>query len=316
MSLVVDAPGERLEVQGFRFGDAEGDEDIWRRVWQANDLDAGSQLAHTEALMKGVAYALVEPQADGVPVVTIEDALDCVVEVAPKDRRERVAALKRWVDDEGHLVAYLHLPDAVYKYRSLGQGGAGRDERPPDRRAGAGDLLGALDPARGAPTSPGRCRTRSGSCRSCRCRTGRASRVAPGRSPGSRCASTDGREIAAVMSNQDAINKYRADALVASEFAAFRQRWAIGIDIPIDPETGRPIEPFRPAVDRLWTFPRPDPEDPNQSFPQVGEFAATDLLPYKLMIETEVGHISSHQPHPLPLLPGPAAGHPAVAVSR
>ena len=95
------------------------------------------------------------------------------------------------------------------------------------------------------------------------------------------------------MSNQDAINKYRADALVASEFAAFRQRWAIGIDIPVDPETGRPIEPFKPAVDRLWTFPRPDPEDPNQAFPQVGEFAATDLEPYKLMIETEVGHISS-----------------------
>ena len=121
MSLVVDAPGERLEVQGFRFRDAEGDADIWRRIWQENDLDAGSQLAHTEALMKGVAYAIVEPSPDGTPVVTVEDPLDCVVEVAPKDRRERVAALKRWVDDEGHLVAYLHLPDAVFKYRSLGK---------------------------------------------------------------------------------------------------------------------------------------------------------------------------------------------------
>ena len=90
----------------------------------------------------------------------------------------------------------------------------------------------------------------------------------------------DGRtEIGAVMSNQDAINKYRADALVASEFAAFRQRWAIGIDIPVDPETGRPIESFKPAVDRLSTFPRPEPEDPNQSFPKVGEFAATERLP-------------------------------------
>ena len=59
MSLVVDAPGDRLEVQGFRFRDAEGDADIWRRIWQENDLDAGSQLAHTEALMKGVAYAIV-----------------------------------------------------------------------------------------------------------------------------------------------------------------------------------------------------------------------------------------------------------------
>ncbi len=82
MSLVVDAPGERLEVQGFRFGDAEGDEDIWRRIWQENDLDAGSQLAHTEALMKGVAYALVEPQADGVP--------------GGHDRGRRSTASSRW----------------------------------------------------------------------------------------------------------------------------------------------------------------------------------------------------------------------------
>src|SRR4029079_5988451 len=95
MSLVVDAPGERLEVQGFRFRDAEGDEDIWRRIWQENDLDAGSQLAHTEALMKGVAYAIVEPSPDGTPVVTVEDPLDRIVETAAKDRHERVAALKR-----------------------------------------------------------------------------------------------------------------------------------------------------------------------------------------------------------------------------
>jgi hypothetical protein len=291
MSLVVDAPAERLEVQGFRFADAEGDADIWRRIWQENDLDAGSQLAHTEALMKGVAYAIVEPSPDGTPVVTVEDPLDCVVETAAKDRTQRVAALKRWVDDEGHLVAYLHLPDAVFKYRSVARVTTATTEVPagdlplepssvrwarlevPDEPWPLPNPLGVV-PVVPLPNRP-RLSGRSWSV------TGVPVRL-------------DGRsEIAGVMSNQDAINKYRADALVASEFAAFRQRWAIGIDIPVDPETGRPIEPFKPAVDRLWTFPRPDPEDPNQAFPQVGEFAATDLLPYKLMIETEVGHISS-----------------------
>ena len=292
MSLVVDAPCERLEVQGFRFADAEGDADIWRRVWQENDLDAGSQLAHTEALMKGVAYAIVEPSGDGVPLVTIEDPLDCGGEVAPKDRRERVAALKRWVDDDGHLVAYVHLPDAVFKYRSLGKAAPVVTPDLPTgelalENAGVqwtrlevdGEEWPLPNPLGVVPVVPLPNRPRlSGRSWSV---TGVQVRL-------------DGRsEIAAVMSNQDAINKYRVDALVSSEFAAFRQRWAIGIDIPLDPETGRPIEPFKPAVDRLWTFPRPDPEDPNQSFPQVGEFAATDLLPYKLMIETEVGHISS-----------------------
>lgn len=291
MSLVVDAPAERVEVQGFRFRDAEGDADIWRRIWQENDLDAGSQLAHTEALMKGVAYAIVEPSPDGTPVVTVEDPLDCVVETAAKDRTQRVAALKRWVDDEGHLVAYLHLPDAVFKYRSVARVTTVTTELPagdlplepssvrwtrlevPDEPWPLPNPLGVV-PVVPLPNRP-RLSGRSWSV------TGVPVHL-------------DGRsEIAGVMSNQDAINKYRADALVASEFAAFRQRWAIGIDIPVDPETGRPIEPFKPAVDRLWTFPRPDPEDPNQAFPQVGEFAATDLLPYKLMIETEVGHISS-----------------------
>ena len=100
-------------------------------------------------------------------------------------------------------------------------------------------------------------------------------------------------EIAAVMSNQDAINKYRADALVASEFAAFRQRWAIGIDIPVDPETGarhRALQARRgPAVD----VPASRPRGPQPVLPAGGRVRGHGPEPYKLMIETEVGHISS-----------------------
>ena len=166
-------------------------------------------------------------------------------------------------------MAYLHLPDAVYKYRSLGKAApVVTSDLPtgelaletssvrwtrlevPDEPWPLPNPLGVV-PVVPLPNRP-RLSGRSWSV------TGVPVRL-------------DGRsEIAAVMSNQDAINKYRADALVASEFAAFRQRWAIGIDIPVDPETGRPIEPFRPAVDRLWTFPRPDPEDPEPGLPAGG----------------------------------------------
>ncbi len=52
---LVDAHRERLHVQGIRIGDApEGDADAWR-WWQENRLDAESQKAHTESLVKGVA---------------------------------------------------------------------------------------------------------------------------------------------------------------------------------------------------------------------------------------------------------------------
>jgi hypothetical protein len=120
MSLVVDAPGERLEVQGFRFGDAEGDEDLWRRVWQANDLDAGSQLAHTEALMKGVAYALVEPQVDGVPVVTIEDALDCIVQHARGDGDEEAQPLGHRCHGGGIALPRRHRTHGQHGQRQAG----------------------------------------------------------------------------------------------------------------------------------------------------------------------------------------------------
>ena len=98
--------------------------------------------------------------------------------------------------------------------------------------------------------------------------------------------------IAAVMSNQDAINKYRADALVASEFAAFRQRWAIGIDIPVDPETGRPSSPSS----RPWTGCGRSrvrtPRTPTRRSRRWASSRPRTSEPYKLMIETEVGHIS------------------------
>jgi hypothetical protein len=44
---------------------------------------------------------------------------------------------------------------------------------------------------------------------------------------------------------QDGVNKLITDMLVASEFAAFRQRWVTGIEIPRD-ENNNPIEPFKP----------------------------------------------------------------------
>ncbi|OGO54331.1 MAG: hypothetical protein A2Z32_03730 [Chloroflexi bacterium RBG_16_69_14] len=119
MALVVDAHRERLHVQGIRIGDApEGDADAWR-WWQDNRLDAESQQAHTESLVKGVAYALVWPDpGTHLPEVTIESPLQVVVETEPGKSWKRRAALKRWLDDEGHYRAELYLPDGIYKFRS------------------------------------------------------------------------------------------------------------------------------------------------------------------------------------------------------
>jgi hypothetical protein len=52
---------------------------------------------------------------------------------------------------------------------------------------------------------------------------------------------------------QDRINRTNFDRLLAQSFASFPRAWVTGIDVPRDPRTGQPREPFDAAVDRLWT---------------------------------------------------------------
>src|SRR5882757_8028129 len=51
--LYVDAISERLELEGFRLGDADDQDDELWNWWQANDLDVESPLGHTDALVYG-----------------------------------------------------------------------------------------------------------------------------------------------------------------------------------------------------------------------------------------------------------------------
>lgn len=282
MALVVDGTRERLEVQGFRFQDPLGDKDLWS-MWQANDLDAGSQLAHTEALIKGMAYTLIEPNGKDTPRITVEDPLDCIVAHAAKDRGQRLAGLKRWVDDDGHLVIYVYLPEAVFKYRSdkawptpipgwpapsimtdvqqsVADWGGLSPLETPDEEWPLPNPLGVV-PIVPLPNRP-------------------------------RLKGHGQSEIAPVMSNQDAVNKYRADALVAAEFVAYPQRYALNLELERDPDTGRAKEPFKAGM-HLWVVPPPDPEQGTQPPVELGQFAAADLGPYQEMIQTEVGHIAS-----------------------
>jgi hypothetical protein len=311
-SLVVEGTAERLEVQGFRFSDDTADEAAWE-IWQENDLDASSQLAHIELLVKGSANVLVEPQGEAIPVLTIEDPLDSIVEPDMKDRRKRRAALKRWIEDDGTLVVVVYLPDAVYKYKTTQRWAReyqawdwGQPPLEPGEwtdnslklwtAAGfapyqpAGDDEWPLpNPLKVVPLVelPNRPRLKPG--------TGRS-------------------EVKDVMSNQDAVNKYRCDALIASEFAAFPQRYLLNYEPEVDPDTGQAREPFRAAIDRLWTVPPPDPDDPNAaaSQPSFGQFAAASLEPYSTMIALEVGHMSSISRLPYTyLLAGPQSTPPS-----
>ena len=258
MALVVDAVEERLHVEGFRMSDdPAGDKDAWQ-IWQENCLDADSEMLHSTALQTGSAYAMVWFGDDDRPEITVEHPAQTIVAYEAGSQRRRVAALKSWVDEwTGDVRANIYLPDGIYKFQSRRaitldeyQTASGRDRRL--------DVLGGMwmpapgeseyvdNPLGVVPIVEFRNRPRM---------------LGPGRS-----------EIADVISAQDQINKLVCDMMVAAEFSAFRQRWATGIEIPTDPMTGKPLQGYQAAIDRLWST-----ESDNAKF---GEFGETDLSNY------------------------------------
>lgn len=278
MGLVVDATAERLRVTGFRFGDdASGDQDAWQ-LWQAQNLDAASELAHTTACVTGEAYALVwaDPGTDDGLKITVEHPLETVVEFDSADHRHRLAALKRWREPSSAIeYATLFLPDAVYRW-----------ERP----------VASLQPAAGdwTPRSDGRPEGPNP--------LGVVPVVPLVNRP--LLLPYEGRsEIADVTAIQDRINATIFNRLLAAEFTAFRQRWVTGIEIPTDPETEQPVEPFKHAVNRLWIS-----EDPETKF---GEFGETGLGPYIGAVEADVQHIAAITRTPPHYLLGQSGAFPS-----
>lgn len=115
--LAVDALHERMDVEGFRFPRADdADEGLWE-IWQANNLDEESPLAHLDALVFGRAYVLVGTgEDDDMPLVTVESPLN-LAGIWDARRRRLAAALQVYEADGGHQAAF-YLPDETVTLRS------------------------------------------------------------------------------------------------------------------------------------------------------------------------------------------------------
>lgn len=121
LPMVAQAPSDRMQVTGFRFGDVakpERDDVLWP-MWQRNHLKADSRLAIDTPLQTGNCYTLVWPDAKtGKARITIEHPAEMIIAYGSGDRRNRLAALKRWVDETGFVFVTLYLPTGIYKYQS------------------------------------------------------------------------------------------------------------------------------------------------------------------------------------------------------
>jgi hypothetical protein len=261
MQLVVDAVTGRLQVMGIRMSSSEDapDDRAWK-MWQANRLDADSRLVFSESIKLGTSYMLVEPNKtdQASPFITPEHPSQAIIEYQPGSRRKKAAGLKSFMDDwTGDIIAMLYLPGRVYpfsaKYRE------GQHEIQWVAGEDGPNPLGEVPLVEYA---------------------NRPQMLEPGTS-----------EIAGVTDVQDRINKTLADRLMTQEYGAFRQKWATGLEIPVD-DNGTPVEPFKAAVDRLLVS-----EDPETKF---GDFNATDLAPLLSAVRDDIkdiAAITSTPPH-------------------
>ena len=272
--LVVEAVDERLTVTGFRVDGKAGDRKAWA-FWQGNQLDAQHQKAHREALIKGWAPVTVDADprdpTGRTPRIRAHETNQFALAYDDDDALLRSCALRRWKTLDGRTLATLYYPDRIEKYE------LGADNRTWARRIVAGEPWPLPHELGVVPVVP----------------------IVNDPDLANRGTS----EITAMLPMQNALNLLMSDMLVSAEYTAFPQRWVTGLEIPINPETGQPIQAFKLAYDRMLMA-----RDPNVRF---GQLDAADLQPYIRAIEGVVQHIASTTRTPAHYLLGSSGSFPS-----
>lgn len=264
--LVVEATAERMEVEGFRFGDdPDSDKEAWR-IWQGSDFDAGSDEAITHALVYGRCPISVDP--DG-PRLLVEDPRQVVVAYSSDGRRDRLAALKVFIDEwTDARFATLYLPNAIYRFRDEGAD----NKRPP--LWGPRDIPG-IDDVSGNPLGE-----------------------VPFFELRNRVMGRTRSEISPLVVPQQQLNQAIFNTDVVADGGAFRLKWATGIEVPRDPATGEPV-PFDINVLKMLIGIPPEGASEPAKF---GNFDATDLDGYIALCQEKAAHMMRIGRIPLPYI--------------
>lgn len=307
--LIVNASVERLHINGFRVGEDTDEADTTAtRIWEDNFLHADNRMAHTEAVKLGHAYVLVDADNKAFdtdsPLITIEHPSQAIVLHDPTNPRHRLAGLKEWIDDEtGIVYATLYMPDNIYRFQAEEKG---KDEEgsSPIRTSGlvsATDYLGApssevgrdiewVERGNGVPfIQPNKLKV--------------VPLIPLRNNPTLKMGGRS--DIAVVIPIQDAVNKQIADMMIASEFASFAQRWATGLEVDKDSQTGRAKAgaEFLASAARVWVSEHSDAK--------FGQFEASDLKNYVHSIEMLIQHVAALTRTPPHYLLGQSGAFPS-----
>ncbi|MFD0407300.1 phage portal protein [Kitasatospora sp. NPDC127116] len=246
--LVVDSANERMRVEGFRMTDDPSADRDAQEIWQRNHMDADSNAAHLGAMVTGASFAVVWADSDGRPTITAESSENIAVQFKAGSKRDIEVSAKFTTDDWGRQTATLWTDTKVYTFDNVkGEWVNPKVGRNP---LGTNPVIPLIN--RNRLAAPNLWHPYS--------------------------------DLHDIIPIQDAINKTVQDAIVASEYAAFPQRYVTGMEITED-ENGNPVAPFQVAVDKLLQA-----EDPDTRF---GSFEAANLANYCVLIDKLVANMAA-----------------------
>ncbi|HCA88175.1 MAG TPA: hypothetical protein DEQ61_23550 [Streptomyces sp.] len=296
--VVADSPVERLTVTGFQAsGEISADRDLWE-VWQVNGLDVDSQLGFLGSVTGARCFVLVwgDPKDPDMPVVTFEDASQCIVAYEPGSRRLRRAALKEW-QDGAQEYATLYTASEVWKFcRPL------RRRQKPFQMEDVDEELKGWEPRDMGAAEPNPQPNPMG--------------VVPMVELPNKPMLVDEpiSDVAGVTAMQDAINLLWAQLFTASDYASFPQRVVMGAERPVIPKLNsageiigtQPVDLDKFQVDRVAWITGKDAK--------IAEWQAANLAAYTGIIEVAVGHLAAQTRTPQHYLIGKMANLSADAL--
>lgn len=252
---VVDSLADRLVIAGFGSGD--NDDENALEIWKRNRMRRRQGHVHLSAIAAGDAYVIVWPDTEGRATIYPQSPETMAVEYE-EDRPGVISrAAKLWSDAEGRDRLTLYYPDRLERFATPPKA------TPFDSTSGAFDYYTAEGP-NGAPI------------------VANPYAVVPvfHFANNADVGELGVSELTNAISVQNALNKQAFDLLTNSEFQAYRQRWATGIEIKKDAD-GSPINPFVAGPERVWVA-----NSAAETEARFGEFSSADLDPMQNALHT------------------------------
>ena len=256
---VVDAVLDKMEVIGVKIPNAETLSDAVWNVLRLNDLDEQQEELHEGVLVESRAYAIVWPDPDLGVRFDWQPAQNVRIKYADDDDRIPVWAMKRWVTSSGVVRVNLYFADRIEKWQGTNE--------PSNRSSVPTSLPNAGLMRFIVPNEPWPLPNPFGEI------------------PVVEFSNRAGSEIKDVIPQQDAVNFLSTSAFGAAEFNAFTQKVMMT-------NADEPVGGWENHPGRIWSIPAVLDADGKPIPSSIGEFSATDLGPYRSLIEMELQHIA------------------------